>query len=1169
LKTVHDLRFLSKLAYRPLSMTAFASMVSCLWFVSLTSQAQLLSPPPIPSQTTASGSGFAPIVPASSVEAKSMPSAAANPTLPPVVPASGAIPPKINSATLTQLAPANPLRDQAVNLTAQARLALNRGDVPSAKTFIEKANALRVPESAYATGQLRPWEVALEIDRAERLRATPNLATSPAAAPGQPPIISASALSASAIPLPNSSATKTNSLAATGKVQAGNNAPNPVVPAGGLVPAANGPAANNPIATGVYTPKQDETKIQTAAAQETLQSPGAAGPGESLYRDGVSALSKGDRDLAMKLFTDAWKYERDLDPQTRAQLKDKLTLLQGNQAIAKPKNGEPVNAIQQLSQEQNLARQKMWREVTTEIAEAEALVNDDPNAALDRLQLLRQRVSQSSVDGSIRKAHLAMVDRVITNIQAYIELNKPAIDQQQRNRVIEDQRLLEAATTAKVDSEVQSMVDQYNDLFSKGMYAEAEIIAKKVGELSPGTEISTVMATKATIARRNQEYEQIRALKNEGIIQQFQNVDESAIPMDDNKPLNFGDLKEWDRITRLRRDTENFRMTPAEKAIRERLVEPVDISFDGRPLSQAMQTLSEMTGIPIFLDPLGLSREGVATDEPISLHLNNQSVSLKSALNLMLEHLGLVYVIKDEVLKITSRDTADGTRTTRTYPVKDLVIPIPNFVADYNTGMAGALQSAYQAQSSMSNIMVQTQDVSTAQLGNQRLAGNNGAMDPNSAALGQLNGMPGMGGAMPGMGGMPGGMMRGNNPPMMGSSSPFLNGNGGNGLGGGGSMANFTELINLIQTTVKSNWQADGGEDTIQEFPSNLSLIVNAPLETHEAIAELLRQLRSLQNLQVTIEVKFITLSDNFFEQMGLDFDFNIADKKLFDGDGLLRRNEGSTTIGIDSTGAPTANLDIQFRNGSIAASTPPFAAPDANTGASLGFAILSDLELFFFLQAVQGDSRTNVMQAPKVTMFDGQFASVFDFASRPFVISLQPVVGDFAVAQQPIIVVLNDGTILNVQSVVSSDKRFVRMTLNPSFTRIQDADRTFTFTGRKTSKTGSTVLGPDGKPTTNRDDEEEVTEGSTVQLPTLGVTSVQTTVNVPDGGTILLGGIKRLQEGRTERGVPILSKIPYVNRLFKNVGIGRTTNTLMMTVTPRIIIPEEEEANVIGTALP
>ena len=82
------------------------------------------------------------------------------------------------------------------------------------------------------------------------------------------------------------------------------------------------------------------------------------------------------------------------------------------------------------------------------------------------------------------------------------------------------------------------------------------------------------------------------------------------------------------------------------------------------------------------------------------------------------------------------------------------------------------------------------------------------------------------------------------------------------------------------------------------------------------------------------------------------------------------------------------------------------------------------------------------------------------------------------------------------------------------------------------------------------------------MQLPTFSFVTVTTTVSVPDGGTVLLGGIKRLSEGRNEFGVPILSKIPYINRLFKNVGIGRETQSLMMMVTPRIIIQEEEEEN-------
>ena len=91
-------------------------------------------------------------------------------------------------------------------------------------------------------------------------------------------------------------------------------------------------------------------------------------------------------------------------------------------------------------------------------------------------------------------------------------------------------------------------------------------------------------------------------------------------------------------------------------------------------------------------------------------------------------------------------------------------------------------------------------------------------------------------------------------------------------------------------------------------------------------------------------------------------------------------------------------------------------------------------------------------------------------------------------------------------------------------------------------------------------DNSTNTTSGTTVQLPTFSFVTVTTTVSVPDGGTVLLGGIKRLSEGRNEFGVPMLDKMPYLNRLFKNVGIGREAQSLMMMVTPRIIIQEEEE---------
>ena len=179
------------------------------------------------------------------------------------------------------------------------------------------------------------------------------------------------------------------------------------------------------------------------------------------------------------------------------------------------------------------------------------------------------------------------------------------------------------------------------------------------------------------------------------------------------------------------------------------------------------------------------------------------------------------------------------------------------------------------------------------------------------------------------------------------------------------------------------------------------------------------------------------------------------------------------------------------------------------------------------------------------------------------------PVVGEFAAAQQPVIVVLNEGTMMTIQAVVSNDRRYVRLTVVPFFT--QDRRRRHVHVrglhvDHQLQRTHPTTM---KTATTNRraNRNRKLRTGVTVQLPAFQFIAVVTTVSVPDGGTVLLGGIKRLSEGRNEIGVPLLSKVPYVNRLFRNVGIGRETDSLMMMVTPRIIIQEEEEERLGITA--
>ena len=381
-------------------------------------------------------------------------------------------------------------------------------------------------------------------------------------------------------------------------------------------------------------------------------------------------------------------------------------------------------------------------------------------------------------------------------------------------------------------------------------------------------------------------------------------------------------------------------------------------------------------------------------------------------------------------------------------------------------------------------------------------------------------------------------------------------------------MADFDTLIELITSTIEPDtWEEVGGPGSIEGFAGTLSLVVSQTQDVHERIVDLLEQLRRLQDLQVTIEVRFIILNDDFFERIGIDFDFNIQNNSgVTRAETLQQPYDGpNVVIGLDPLGTPTLGLEVPFSNRSFIGSRPQFGGFTPDAASTVGFAILSDIEAFFLIEASQGDTRSNVLQAPKVTLFNGQQAFVSDTSQRPFVTSVIPVVGDFAAAHQPVVTVLSEGTSLSVQAVVSQDRRFIRLTLVPFFSQIGDVD-TFTFNGTTTSDTGTTAVDPSDDQSTVSNNQRTATSGTTVQLPTFSFTTVNTTVSVPDGGTILLGGIKRLTEGRNELGVPMLSKLPYINRLFTNVGIGRETQSLMMMVTPRIIIQEEEEEKLLGT---
>lgn len=64
----------------------------------------------------------------------------------------------------------------------------------------------------------------------------------------------------------------------------------------------------------------------------------------------------------------------------------------------------------------------------------------------------------------------------------------------------------------------------------------------------------------------------------------------------------------------------------------------------------------------------------------------------------------------------------------------------------------------------------------------------------------------------------------------------------------------------------------------------------------------------------------------------------------------------------------------------------------------------------------------------------------------------------------------------------------------------------------------------------------------------------IKTKLRVLDGETAVIGGVIRERESKVEKGIPFLSSIPLLGRLFKYSSISKDKVEIMIFVTPRII---------------
>jgi type IV pilus assembly protein PilQ len=71
---------------------------------------------------------------------------------------------------------------------------------------------------------------------------------------------------------------------------------------------------------------------------------------------------------------------------------------------------------------------------------------------------------------------------------------------------------------------------------------------------------------------------------------------------------------------------------------------------------------------------------------------------------------------------------------------------------------------------------------------------------------------------------------------------------------------------------------------------------------------------------------------------------------------------------------------------------------------------------------------------------------------------------------------------------------------------------------------------------------------------PALDTQEATTSVMVPDGGTVMFGGVVQNSNNLTIQQVPLLGSIPILGNLFKSTSVSTTTTELIFFVTPKVL---------------
>jgi type II secretory pathway component GspD/PulD (secretin) len=378
--------------------------------------------------------------------------------------------------------------------------------------------------------------------------------------------------------------------------------------------------------------------------------------------------------------------------------------------------------------------------------------------------------------------------------------------------------------------------------------------------------------------------------------------------------------------------------------------------------------------------------------------------------------------------------------------------------------------------------------------------------------------------------------------------------------GGGGPLTGATFTLDepkesnvgeeQIQSLIKENiapgtWE---GEQTIEKTP-NQQLLVNAPPKVHRELREFLGKLRSYTGTMVSVTARFIAAYDDFLENVGVDIINRAnqtpggAEMNLSGGaPGLI--NEPSNQIGAGYSSqefARAESWDVRAQTFNTFSKVDPLTGqgidPMSNRlfnqgGLGLQYQWIGEQAMAIALTALNKQQKATTVQGPRITVFNTQRSHVMFLTQLSYIADYEPQVSTLAAAYDPIMGILTTGVVLDVRPIVSNDRKYVTLELRPSLAQLQTMRRL-------NIRPGLNIL---------------------LDLPYVVLQKAESTVSVPDRGTLLVSGFKDLLMRDMTESTPFVNNIPILNFFFSKKGKTNENRRLLLLVTPEIIDLQEHE---------